>query len=261
MIFNNKKMYSKKQKAELWEQYTESGFKDETIRNEILESNIDLVEIVVSNLMRSFPDYVEAGDLITDGYMGLVEALDSFDPDKGFKFETFAVRRISGSILDGLRASDTMSRHYRSVIKVMYAAKDYLTSELQREPSRQDILDHLNWSEKQFITSELASEFSIPANIDDNVGFDGEEYFSHEAVLPDETLDDFSDLLFKKDLQEDVTLLVEELDAIEQIVLYLYIEGNMNFSAISKVLGISYPSVSKSFRVAVEKISRGLRLL
>jgi RNA polymerase sigma factor for flagellar operon FliA len=92
------------EKADLWRVYKRGN--DRAARDALIEKYAPLVRYVAGRLAAGMPPNIELGDLISYGVFGLIDAIDKFDPDRGVKFETYAVTRIRGAILDGLRALD-----------------------------------------------------------------------------------------------------------------------------------------------------------
>src|SRR3990172_74625 len=95
-----------------WEAYRHTA--DPAVRQQLLNHYLPLVRNVAGRMALGFPKSVEVSDLISTGVIGLIEALKNFDPDRGVKFETFAVPRIRGAILDELRSLDWVPRSTRA---------------------------------------------------------------------------------------------------------------------------------------------------
>ena len=122
-----------KAKEAIWEAYQVSAAPE--LREELLSQYLPLVKNVASRMAIGFPKSVEVGDLINTGVIGLIEAFRNFDPERGVKFETYAVPRIRGAILDELRSLDWVPRSTRARTREIERSSGVLPLPRQR-PSR-----------------------------------------------------------------------------------------------------------------------------
>src|ERR671916_2110313 len=97
---------------QLWREYKRSG--DRALRDRLILTYAPLVKYVAGRLGSGLPAHVEEGDLVSYGLLGLISAIERFDPEREIKFETFAIARIKGSIIDELRSLDWVPRSVRS---------------------------------------------------------------------------------------------------------------------------------------------------
>jgi RNA polymerase sigma factor for flagellar operon FliA len=128
----------------LWEQYAATKRKE--IRDKLLVYYAPLVKYVASRLAAGLPQNVEQADLVSNGWFGLIDAVDRFDPTRGNKFETYAMQRIRGAILDELRSNDWVPRSVRQKARTIEKAMAKLEASLGRTPTE----------------PELAAELEIP---------------------------------------------------------------------------------------------------
>jgi RNA polymerase sigma factor FliA len=117
-----------------WEAYQHS--KDPEVRQDLLNHYLPLVRNVAGRMALGFPKSVELADLISTGVIGLIEALKNFDPERGVKFETFAVPRIRGAILDELRSLDWVPRSTRAKAREIDRSTTRLENKLGRVPTK-----------------------------------------------------------------------------------------------------------------------------
>ena len=108
----------------LWLSYQSDHMPE--IREKLVHQYLPLVKVVAGRIAMGMPQYVERDELISNGYFGLLEAIERFDPKRGFKFETYAVVRIRGAILDAVRAQDWIP------VSVRQKARSYTRSEERR---------------------------------------------------------------------------------------------------------------------------------
>src|SRR6476646_8256955 len=133
---------------DLWRRYKVDG--DASARERLVVAYSPMVKFVAGRLGAGLPSHVDDADLISYGLMGLIGAIERFDLDRGIKFETFAMTRIRGAIIDELRSLDWVPRSVRSRAREIETAQAKLEHELQRAPSEDELASKLAIS-----TSEL----------------------------------------------------------------------------------------------------------
>ncbi len=124
-----------------WRRFKESG--DGQAREGLILHYSPLVKFVAGRVGVGLPRNVEQADLISYGMFGLIDAIDKFEPERGFKFETYAVNRIKGAILDELRALDWVPRSVRSRAREIQRSLDELEHRLKRTASEEELADHM----------------------------------------------------------------------------------------------------------------------
>ena len=127
--------------ADLWQKYTKKP--DPATREKLIMEYLPLVKYVVGRMSVTLPPTVDSDDLMGYGVMGLIAAIERFSPERGFKFETFAVSRIRGAIIDELRSQDWLPRSVRQKAKEMEANIRSLEHQLGRTATDQELADSL----------------------------------------------------------------------------------------------------------------------
>ena len=122
---------------DLWRRYKDDG--DASARERLVVAYSPMVKFVAGRLGAGLPSHVDDADLISYGLMGLIGAIERFEPERGIKFETFAMTRIRGAIIDELRSLDWVPRSVRSRAREIEAAQAKLEHELQRAPSEAEL--------------------------------------------------------------------------------------------------------------------------
>src|SRR5918996_6239776 len=117
----------------LWLQYKRSG--DRALRDRLILNYAPIVKYVAGRLGSGLPAHVDEGDLVSYGLLGLISAIERYEPDRDIKFETYAIARIKGSILDELRSLDWVPRSVRARARDIEKAYAKLESQLHRTPS------------------------------------------------------------------------------------------------------------------------------
>ena len=129
---------------DLWREYTKT--KDQGVRDRLILTYAPLVKYVAGRLGSGLPAHVDENDLVSYGLLGLIGAIERFDPDRDIKFETYAIARIKGSIIDELRAMDWVPRSVRSRARDIERAIGELERKLHRAPTDEEIADKLGVS-------------------------------------------------------------------------------------------------------------------
>ena len=138
---------------DLWRRYKDDG--DDDARERLVVAYSPMVKFVAGRLGAGLPSHVEDADLISYGLVGLIGAIERFEPERGIKFETFAMTRIRGSIIDELRSLDWVPRSVRSRAREIEAAQAKLEHELQRAPTEAELAAKLNMTEEELQSSLL----------------------------------------------------------------------------------------------------------
>ncbi|MEN3202590.1 MAG: FliA/WhiG family RNA polymerase sigma factor [Atribacterota bacterium] len=216
----------------LWRDFLERG--DRSAREKLLEHYLYLVRIVVGRILYLLPPYIDREDLEGCGVLGLIQALDRFEPRKGVRFETYALSRIRGAVLDYLRSLDPLTRRERHDLRRILDAWRKWEAEKGEEPTLEDLSEITGFS-LQEITWLV--ERGKPA-----LFFEGEEGFARgenfEVRDPASVLED----------QELLAYLGELIDALperERLIVNLYYFEGLTLREIGEVLSLSEGRVSQ----------------
>lgn len=224
-----------------WQAWHDS--EDALAREWLVVHYASLVKFVAGRLAAGLPRSVDTGDLVSAGVFGLMNAIDRFDPDRGFKFETYAVPRIRGAILDGLRGLDWVPRSVRSRSRSIQEAITSLEHSLGRAPTEEEIADELQISVDELNTwlADIASANVGPL---DHVVFDSTVASNDANSQPDHVMEtnELSDVMRDE---------IQKLPAREQSVLVLYYDDGLTLAEIGEALGVTESRVSQIHSKAV----------
>ncbi|MBQ8787452.1 MAG: sigma-70 family RNA polymerase sigma factor, partial [Oscillospiraceae bacterium] len=131
----------KEAKALLLLKYKETG--DKALRNGVILAYMNIVKYAAMSTRNMYLKFAETDDVINEATIALMSAVDSFDPQKGVKFETYASIKVRGAIIDFIRRQDFVPRNIRRFAKDYDSAYTILYSELDREPTAQEIADYM----------------------------------------------------------------------------------------------------------------------
>jgi RNA polymerase sigma factor for flagellar operon FliA len=198
-----------------------------------------LVVMVANRVAAKLPAHVDKEDLASYGYIGLIDAMEKFDLARGLKFETYAVTRINGQIIDELRKLDWIPRSVHSQVKEVQLATTELETKLQRPATHAEIAEHAGLTTEQFNAARSERTFvnvmALDALLDNAVG---DETMSLMTQLSDRTQSPDQDIEVEaiKDL---VAGAMGYLAERESIVLALYYFEGLTLSDIGKLLGVT----------------------
>lgn len=205
-----------------------------------------LVEALTHGLMGHIPTHIDRNDLISEGYIGLIEAAKRFDPKKGVKFETFARTRIQGAMFDWLRSLDLLPRSARDKLKTIEAVEARLSKELGRPANEDEIAEQLGVSleEHQKNMARLNYKF-IPIDAKQTNSWSGVEF--HFSDLKDESCLDPVEQIYANKFWYKVKMCLEALPEREKLILSLMSIESLNLKEIGAVLDYS-PSTVRQMR-------------
>src|SRR5207248_1234075 len=150
---------------QIWLQYKQSP--DPHLRERLILTYAPLVKYVAGRLGTGLPAHVEEGDLVSYGLLGLMNAIERYDPGRDIKFETYAISRIKGAIIDELRSMDWVPRSVRSRAREIERAIAELENKYHRPPSDEEIASALGISEEEFQDSLTQISRSSVAALDE----------------------------------------------------------------------------------------------
>ncbi len=244
----------------LWEKY--SSVHDSKSRDQLLLHYLPLVKQVAGRLKTGMPGSVEYDDLVSTGLMGLIKSLDHFNPTLGNKFETYAVPRIKGAILDGLRDVDWLPRSYRQKSRRLENSLTRLINSLGRVPNDDEIAQDLGLKTDEYYrfidkigTASLVSlDIRVSADEEGGTG-------SRHDVIPDDSCSDPLSLIEEKDARKAALKLVDELNDQERSVVALYYYEELTFKEIGKVLKVSESRICQIHTKVIATLRTQLREL
>ncbi len=232
----------------LWQRYRDTG--DPQVRERLIVHYAPLVKYVAGRVAVGMPANVEHADLVSYGIFGLMDAIEKYDLDKGFKFETYAVTRIKGAIIDELRSIDWVPRSVRAKARQLEAAMQRLEHDLHRTPTDDELAEELGWTLDELHDTLARVSMTSVAALDETLDVAGDRISLVDtlqdltATLPEES---FEDEETKQMLRETLTRLSER----EQTVLGLYYFEGMTLSQIGDVLGVTESRICQIHTKAV----------
>jgi RNA polymerase sigma factor for flagellar operon FliA len=223
---------------QIWREYRAT--KDPGLRNRLVLQYAPLVKYVAGRLRTRMPDSVEQDDLVSDGVLGLIDAIERFEPARGLSFQTFAVPRIRGAIIDGMRSMDFVPRSVRDKLRVVHRARVALEERLGRAPEDTEVAREAEIPVQQLrdLTRQANSNH---ANLDD---FD----------LADELSSAADHRVEQGDVNASLMRVVDELAERDQVIIALYYFEGLTLAEIGQVLGVTESRVSQVHRRATQTL-------
>ena len=239
---------------DLWRRYKASG--DERARERLVVAYAPLVKYVAGRMSSGLPAHVEESDLISYGLTGLISAIERFDLSREIKFETYAITRIRGAIIDELRTLDWVPRSVRARARDIERANMKLEAKFQRAPTDEEMATELGMSTQDFQDALLQISHSTIVALDElwNVSDSGGDQISLLDTLPDRGAADPQALVDQGELRDRIADAIAALPEREKLVIALYYYENLTLREIGEVLGVTESRVSQLHTKAVLRL-------
>ncbi|MGQ0847697.1 MAG: FliA/WhiG family RNA polymerase sigma factor [Actinomycetota bacterium] len=221
--------------ATLWRSLKADG--DVRAREALILQYSPLVKFVAGRVAVGLPRNVDQADLVSNGVFGLIDAIDKFEPERGFKFETYAINRIKGSILDGLRALDWVPRSVRARAREIERSMSELEHRLKRNPTEEELAAHMS-VDIESVRSTLAemSNLGLVA-LDELIGPDAGS--SLGDFLPDQSGVGPEAAFQAEETRHILGDAINRLSDRERLVITLYYFEGLTLAEIGEVLGVT----------------------
>jgi RNA polymerase sigma factor FliA len=238
---------------DLWRRYKAEG--DERARERLVVAYSPLVKFIAGRMASGLPSHVEESDLISYGLLGLIGAIERFDLEREIKFETFAVARIKGAIIDELRSLDWVPRSVRSKARDVEKAHSELEAKHGRTPTDEEMAEQLELTVEEFNSALLDIANSSVLALDDLWTFadpegGGGQISVLDTIQDPAAVDPHSEAEASA-LKDRLADAIESLPERERLVIALYYYENLTLREIGEVLGVTESRVSQLHTKAV----------
>jgi RNA polymerase sigma factor for flagellar operon FliA len=229
---------------ELWTEYKQDG--SAALRERLILHYSPLVKYVAGRVGVGLPPNVEQADLVSYGIFGLIDAIEKFDPEREIKFETYAINRIRGAIIDELRSIDWIPRSVRTKARDVERAYASLEATLQRSPSDAELAAELGITMDELHTTFNQVSFVNVVALDEMLhGGDGEGKTSLGDTLEDKRADDPVAVFETEEMKFILAQAINTLPEREKIVVTLYYYEGLTLAEIGQVLGVTESRISQ----------------
>jgi RNA polymerase sigma factor FliA len=233
---------------------------DRGARDELVVKYAPLVKYVIGRMAISLPAAMDSDDVLSAGTVGLLHAIDRFDPDQGVRFETYALQRIRGAIIDTIRSLSPLSRGAGRRARLLDETTALLAQRLGRAPTQEELARELGVDQSELGRMLLESAHVIVSLDGASSGGDDEgEVQSLRDLLhdPDETATD--EVVEENELVDRLSSAIDSLPPRDRLVLNLYYHEELTLKEISRVIEVSESRVSQIHTAAVMKLRALLR--
>ena len=221
----------------LWTAYKQDGRRE--LRDQLIVHYSPLVKYVAGRVATGLPQNVDQADLVSYGIFGLIDAIEKFDLDRGFKFETYAIARIKGNILDELRSIDWVPRSVRAKARALEKAYSKLEGKLHRTPTDTELADELDLTDEQLQTTLGQISFTGLVALDEMLS-GGDR--GDSITLGDTLADGGPGPVAAYEVEEMRQILADAINRLperEKTVLTLYYYEGLTLAEIGSILGVT----------------------
>ncbi len=248
--YNKVKRLSTEELEKLWYAFFEDK-QNKKLRDQLIVQYLYLTKYVIGRIKGNLPPSFSADDITGYGVEGLIDAIEKYSPDKGARFETYAIMRIRGTIIDKIRSQDWMPRSTRKKIKDVKEAAEKLRQELGRPATSSEIGEVLG-IEKEKVDAILAETTTVGSLYD-------KKGSSDESIEIIDTIEDTNsvnplDRLEEKDTKKELQMALKSLPERERMIMVLYYQKNMTLKEIGETIEVSESRVCQLHAQAIMKL-------
>ena len=244
---------------DLWRRYKDD--REEKARERLVLAYAPLVKYVAGRMSSGLPSHVEESDLISYGLLGLISAIERFEPEREIKFETFAITRIKGSIIDELRSLDWVPRSVRAKAREIEKVNAQLENELQRAPTDQEMAEKLAVTVEEFQDQLTRISNSSVVALDELWTLSdasGDQVSLLDTIQDPQALDPAQEM-DATEMKDHLADAIARLPEREKLVVALYYYENLTLREIGEVLGVTESRVSQLHTKAVLRLKSALQ--
>lgn len=248
--YNNIKRMSEEELTAQWVKYLNDKT-DKSARDILIVQYIYLIRYVVGRVKVTLPATISIEDIAGYGVEGLINAIERYSPQKNTRFETYALIRIRGAILDRIRAQDFLPRSVRKKIKDIKTAQEQLKQELGRMPTTQEVAQYIDMEPEKVI--QLLSEDTTMTSIYDKKGS------NEDSIEVIDTIEDTNKLnpqeqAEEKNVKHELEKALSRLPERERIIMVLYYQENMTLKEIGETINMSESRVCQLHAQGIMKL-------
>ncbi len=238
---------------DLWRVYRRENCQD--ARRDLVDLHARIVKYVAGRMAIGLPHYVEFNDLVSAGLLGLLQAIDNFDPERGIKFETYAIPRIRGAILDELRSQDWFPRSLRRKAKMLEEAYGVLEVQLGRPATDAEVAKRLSIDINEL--DDMIGEVAVATIVSLDADTSGDESDNSTSLgdyLADTRSEDIEKVLARQEMKDLIGSRMAELPEKEQLVLVLYYYEELTLKEIGEILDVTESRVCQIHTRAILRL-------
>jgi len=234
----------------LWKEYSLN--KEPAIKEKLILENISLVQKIAKKSACSLPNYINQDDLISYGIFGLLDAIDRYDPEFGIPFTGFALKRIKGSIIDGIRKEDWLPVSVRKRAKMVERAYQKVEIQYGRNATDKEVASELGISTTELLNWLKTIDYITILSLDEPLSED--QQISLKENLQNPASPNPADLTIEKETKDILAKTIEELPEKEKLIMNLYYYNELTNKEIAKVLDVTPSRVSQLHTKAILRL-------
>lgn len=248
--YNSIKRLSEDELVALWNEYF-ANKNNKAVRDALIVQYIYLIKYVVGRIKVTLPNGISVEDIAGYGVEGLINAIERFSVDKNTKFETYALIRIRGTILDRVRSEDFLPRSVRAKLKKIKQAQEELKQTLGRMPTTKEVADALDM-EVDKVSQILAEDVTV-FSIYDKQGTSDESLEVIDTIQDSQGLTPY-EVAEEKNVKQELERALKRLPERERNIMVLYYQENMTLKEIGQMLGMSESRVCQLHAQSIVKL-------
>ncbi len=259
---SNNAIHSKNLKNETLDnpKLTANSLSDDPMRNKIVVDYAPLIKFIGQKIAARLPSSVDVEDLFSAGIIGLMDAIDKYDPTRDNKFKTYAEFRIRGAMLDELRSQDWVPRSVRELNKRDEKTKRILEQKLGRSPTDSEMATHFEIPLEEYQTQISRTKVTMLCLEDLGGSISSDKKTLLDSLENPNVVNPFSSLK-NKGMQDTLMKAVEELPEKHKLVMCLYYYEDLNLKEIARILDVTESRVSQLHTQAIQKMKAKIRYL
>lgn len=242
--------------SEWWKAWRER--RDKKAQERLVEKYLPLVEYVANRLSVGLSSSVKKEDLISYGRIGLLDAVNKFEYERGLQFETYAIWRIRGAMIDGLRQEDWLSRSLREKTKKIEEAYSALEQKLLRSVTDEELCEHLGLSLRELHKLLSDTAFANMLSMDDPV-LDEEGESSRHFLVADRKEKEPESILDREQTKVILAETIERLPEKERLVVNLFYYEELTLTEIARIMNLSPSRISQLHSKALYRMRTALK--
>lgn len=239
-----------------WILWKEEGNREAEV--DLVTQFLPLVNKVATRLAIGLPSNVDKDDLISYGRMGLLDALSKFDHTRGLQFETYAMWRIRGAMIDGLRENDWIPRTVRDKAKKIEEAYTFLEQQNLRTPTEVELCEFLGMTEKEIQQVVYDTSLASMISIDEVVGDEDEQKTARHSYIVDEVMKRPESVAEKNNIKDILVHAIDKLPEKERLVVSLFYFEELTLSEIAEAMNLSPSRISQLHSKAIFRMRTAL---
>lgn len=248
--YNNIKRLSEEELSKLWHEYF-ADKNNKAVRDTLIVQYIYLIRYVVGRVKVTLPSTISIEDIAGYGVEGLIKAIEKFSPAKNTRFETYALIRIRGTILDKIRSQDFLPRSVRKKIKDIKDAQEILKQELGRNATTSEIANYLNMDVEKI--NQLLAEDTTMTSIYDKRGNADDSIEIIDTIQDTNKLTPYEEVE-EKNIKSELERALKRLPERERIIMVLYYQENMTLKEIGATINMSESRVCQLHAQGIMKL-------